>query len=117
MKPTRLMIYFVALALLAMALHQATREQPFNWVVAALLALAAAGVLRGVRWGRRMALGFMWLLLVFAIGDVLPARIEVDEAYAKVDWGRFANVPAFEAANRINAYGTYLLMERELLRK
>jgi hypothetical protein len=24
-------------------------------------------------------------------------------------------VPAFDAANRINAYGTYLLMEREAL--
>ena len=25
--------------------------------------------------------------------------------------------PAFDAANRINAYGTYLLMEREMLRR
>jgi glyoxylase-like metal-dependent hydrolase (beta-lactamase superfamily II) len=40
-----------------------------------------------------------------------------DEAYAKTDWSRFSRLPAFEAANRINAYGTYLLMERELLKR
>jgi glyoxylase-like metal-dependent hydrolase (beta-lactamase superfamily II) len=40
-----------------------------------------------------------------------------DEAYAKTDWSRFSALPAFEAANRINAYGTYLLMERELLKR
>ena len=48
-----------------------------------------------------------------AVDDFVP----FDEAYAKTDWSRFANVPAFEAANRINAYGTYLLMEKELLAK
>jgi len=40
-----------------------------------------------------------------------------DEAYAATDWSRFAKLPAFDAANRINAYGTYLLMERELLKR
>lgn len=40
-----------------------------------------------------------------------------DEAYAKTDWSRFAKVPAFDAANRVNAYGQYLVMERELLSK
>jgi glyoxylase-like metal-dependent hydrolase (beta-lactamase superfamily II) len=38
-----------------------------------------------------------------------------DEAYAKADWSRFRGQPAFEQANRINAYGTYLLMEQEAL--
>ena len=38
-----------------------------------------------------------------------------DEAYARTDWSRFRGLPAFEQANRINAYGTYLLMEQELL--
>jgi glyoxylase-like metal-dependent hydrolase (beta-lactamase superfamily II) len=38
-----------------------------------------------------------------------------DEAYAKADWSRFNALPAFDAANRINAYGTYLLMEQEEL--
>jgi hypothetical protein len=36
---------------------------------------------------------------------------------ARTDWSRYAKMPAFDAANRINAYGTYLLMERELLGK
>ena len=36
-----------------------------------------------------------------------------DEAYAKADWSRFEHLPLFKAANRINAYNTYLLMERE----
>jgi glyoxylase-like metal-dependent hydrolase (beta-lactamase superfamily II) len=38
-----------------------------------------------------------------------------DEAYAETDWSRFAALPAFEAANRINAYGTFLRMEQETL--
>jgi hypothetical protein len=38
-----------------------------------------------------------------------------DEAYAKTDWSRFKSLPAFDAANRVNAYGTYLLMEQEEL--
>ena len=35
-----------------------------------------------------------------------------DEAYARTDWSRFARLPLFAAANRINAYNTYLLMEQ-----
>ncbi|MEP6678401.1 MAG: MBL fold metallo-hydrolase [Betaproteobacteria bacterium] len=46
-----------------------------------------------------------------AVMDLEP----FDEAYAKVDWSRFRSLPAFDAANRINAYGTYLLMEQEEL--
>jgi len=46
-----------------------------------------------------------------AVADFVP----FDEAYSKTDWSRFSGVPAFEAANRINAYGTYLLMEKESL--
>ena len=36
-----------------------------------------------------------------------------DEAYARTDWSAFAGVPLFAAVNRMNAYNTYLLMERE----
>lgn len=36
-----------------------------------------------------------------------------EEAYAKADWSRFEHLPLFRAANRMNAYNTYLLMERE----
>jgi glyoxylase-like metal-dependent hydrolase (beta-lactamase superfamily II) len=48
-----------------------------------------------------------------AVADLVP----FDQAYAATDWSRYAGVPAFEAANRINAYGTYLLMEKESLGK
>jgi glyoxylase-like metal-dependent hydrolase (beta-lactamase superfamily II) len=34
-----------------------------------------------------------------------------EEAYARTDWSRFEHLPLFRAANRINAYNTYLLME------
>lgn len=48
-----------------------------------------------------------------AVADFVP----FEEAYSRTDWSRFAKLPAFEAANRVNAYGTYLLMERESLGK
>ena len=37
-----------------------------------------------------------------------------DEAYARTDWSRFEAMPLFRAANRMNAYNTYLLMERQV---
>lgn len=37
-----------------------------------------------------------------------------DEAYARTDWSRFQHLPLFRAANRMNAYNTYLLMEQQL---
>jgi glyoxylase-like metal-dependent hydrolase (beta-lactamase superfamily II) len=46
-----------------------------------------------------------------AVRDFVP----FDDAYAKTDWSRFASLPAFAEANRINAYGTYLRMEQEEL--
>jgi glyoxylase-like metal-dependent hydrolase (beta-lactamase superfamily II) len=36
-----------------------------------------------------------------------------DDAYASADWTRFQHLPLFRAANRMNAYNTYLLMEHE----
>jgi glyoxylase-like metal-dependent hydrolase (beta-lactamase superfamily II) len=36
-----------------------------------------------------------------------------EEAYAKADWSRFEHLPLFKAANRMNAYNTYLLMEQQ----
>jgi glyoxylase-like metal-dependent hydrolase (beta-lactamase superfamily II) len=47
-----------------------------------------------------------------AVRDLEP----FEDAYVKTDWSRFKSLPAFEAANRINAYGTYLLLEEEELR-
>lgn len=46
-----------------------------------------------------------------AVADLTP----FDEAYAKVDWSRYRDLPAFDPANRTNAYGTYLRMEQESL--
>ncbi len=36
-----------------------------------------------------------------------------EDAYARADWSRFERLPLFRAANRMNAYNTYLLMEHE----
>lgn len=36
-----------------------------------------------------------------------------EDAYARADWSRFDKLPLFGAANRMNAYNTYLLMEHE----
>ncbi|PCH84416.1 MAG: MBL fold metallo-hydrolase [Piscirickettsiaceae bacterium] len=38
-----------------------------------------------------------------------------DEAYSKTDWSAFSNLPAFEEANRKNAYQVYLSLEAEAL--
>jgi len=39
------------------------------------------------------------------------------ETYDKTDWSEFENLPAFEEANRRNAYQVYLSMEEELFDK
>ena len=39
-----------------------------------------------------------------------------EQAYEKTDWSRFEHMPLFKAANRMNAYNTYLLMEQKGLR-
>ncbi len=49
------------------------------------------------------------------IGKAVAEMEPFEEAYARIDWSRFSRLPAFEAANRPNAYNTYLLMERESL--
>ena len=36
-----------------------------------------------------------------------------ESAYEATDWKKFDKMPLFKAANRMNAYNTYLLMERE----
>jgi glyoxylase-like metal-dependent hydrolase (beta-lactamase superfamily II) len=51
-----------------------------------------------------------------AMGRAVRELEPFDAAYAKVDWSRFSSLPAFEQANRTNAYGTYLLLEEEELR-
>lgn len=48
-----------------------------------------------------------------AVDDML----EFDEAYKAIDWSEFSQLPAFDAANRRNAYQVYLSMEAELLQQ
>ena len=47
------------------------------------------------------------------MGPAAKALVPFDEAYATADWSKFESLPLFKAANRINAYNTYLLMEQE----
>ena len=55
------------------------------------------------------------LFLRQAMGDAVAGMVPFEEVYQKTDWKSFASYPAFAQANRINAYQTYLLMERESL--
>lgn len=50
-----------------------------------------------------------------AMGKAVADMVPFEEAYARTDWSRWRKLPAFPEANRINAYNTYLLMEREAL--
>jgi glyoxylase-like metal-dependent hydrolase (beta-lactamase superfamily II) len=51
--------------------------------------------------------------------EVMGAAVEelqdFDSAYKAADWSRFEQLPAFDAANRRNAYQVYLSMEAEAL--
>lgn len=49
-----------------------------------------------------------------AMGAAARDMEPFDEAYARVDWSRFEHLPLFRQANRMNAYNTYLLMERQV---
>jgi len=40
-----------------------------------------------------------------------------DDAYEEVDWGDYDLLPAFEEANRRNAYQVYLSLEQESLNR
>jgi len=46
------------------------------------------------------------------MGEAARNMDPFEEAYARTDWSRFAALPLFGVANRMNAYNTYLLMER-----
>ncbi|HRM53715.1 MAG TPA: MBL fold metallo-hydrolase [Ottowia sp.] len=47
------------------------------------------------------------------MGQAAKDMTPFDEAYKATDWSRFEHLPLFAAANRMNAYNTYLLMEHE----
>jgi glyoxylase-like metal-dependent hydrolase (beta-lactamase superfamily II) len=48
-----------------------------------------------------------------AMGKAARNMEPFDQAYLATDWSRFEHLPLFRLANRMNAYNTYLLMERE----
>ena len=50
---------------------------------------------------------------IFSAG--VDELMSFDEIYASADWSEFADLPAFEEGNRINAYQVYLSLENELL--
>lgn len=49
------------------------------------------------------------------MGAAVEQLQDFDSAYRAADWSRFEKLPAFEAANRRNAYQVYLSMEAESL--
>jgi len=51
------------------------------------------------------------------MGAAVDEFTPFDEVYAETDWSAFKDLPAFEEANRTNAYQVYLSMEAELLQK
>ena len=55
------------------------------------------------------------LFLRQEMGTAVEDMTDFEEAYASTDWSEFEGYPAFDDANRINAYGQYLRMERESL--
>ncbi|WP_255568969.1 MBL fold metallo-hydrolase [Comamonas sp. NLF-1-9] len=48
-----------------------------------------------------------------AMGQAAEDMTPFDEAYQATDWSQYEHMPLFGAANRMNAYNTYILMERE----
>lgn len=48
-----------------------------------------------------------------SMGQAAQDMTPFDEAYQATDWSRYEHMPLFGAANRMNAYNTYLLMEHE----
>jgi len=47
-----------------------------------------------------------------SMGEAAAQLEPFDEAYARTDWSAYAGMPLFRAANRMNAYNTYLLLEQ-----
>ncbi len=61
----------------------------------------------------RRYLDHLWKVMTESVANLQS----FDEAYAGADWSGFKKLPAFDAANRLNAYGAFLHAEREALAK
>ena len=67
----------IAFLMAGAALHQvyvSLDGRPFNAVVAAVLITGIAGIARKVRWGRRIAVAFLWGLIIISFGRLSPFR-------------------------------------------
>ncbi|MBD3670627.1 MAG: MBL fold metallo-hydrolase [Gammaproteobacteria bacterium] len=71
---------------------------------------AASEPTRAITQTRRY-LGYMRKVMGEAVENFVPFA----EAYKNADWSEFEKLPAFDAANRRNAYQVYLSMEAESL--
>ncbi|OZA24223.1 MAG: MBL fold metallo-hydrolase [Hydrogenophilales bacterium 17-64-11] len=47
------------------------------------------------------------------MGQAARDLVPFDEAYAQTDWSKYRSMPAFDEANRVNAYNQYLRLEQE----
>ncbi len=47
------------------------------------------------------------------MGEAARNLVPFDEAYEKTDWSKYRAMPAFNEANRVNAYNQYLRLEQE----
>lgn len=92
-----------------------------NWIAAldALLKFDAAVVVPGhgpvstsVREDLQLTRDYLTYLRA-VMGPAAKNLEPFEDAYLAADWSRFESLPLFGAANRMNAYNTYLLMERE----
>ncbi len=50
------------------------------------------------------------------MGGAVADMETFDEAYEATDWSKYKDMPAFEAANRLNAYGVFIDMEAAALK-
>lgn len=48
-----------------------------------------------------------------SMGAAARDLVPFDDAYAQTDWSKYRDLPAFEEANRVNAYNQYLRLEQE----
>lgn len=72
----RFTVWFVALIQLAEVVHQgklaAAKGYLFNGVVAVICAVGVVGLLRRLRWGRRIAVVFLWSRIFVSQGALSP---------------------------------------------
>ena len=47
------------------------------------------------------------------MGQAARDLVPFDEAYEQTDWSKYRSMPAFDEANRVNAYNQYLRLEQE----